>query len=176
MNRSSQKTKALIRKTFTELASEKGELSKISVTELVNRADINRSTFYTHYSDIYEIAEEFQNEIMNEVMSRSPKDKDEAYKFLDEIYECFHKNEGAYRMFLSSDDARLFLTRLRNKIVEKILNVPDIKNNGDRFTCLRVEMYVDGMAEQMIRYFRGKNSYGFGELKKGLLEYARESF
>ena len=55
LNSSSKKTRNLIKKTFAELINEKKELNKITVTELVKRAEITRSTFYTHYDDIYEV-------------------------------------------------------------------------------------------------------------------------
>lgn len=176
LNRSSQRTRESIRKAYTELAGEKGELSRISVTELVRRAGINRTTFYTHYKDIYEIADEYQNEILNEVMVRTPSTKEEVLKFLDELYECFHDNEESYRMFLSSDNPRYFLCRLRNRIVEKILGASGLISKDDPWLTMKVEMYVDGMSEQMISYFRGRSSYSFDELKEGLLQFARDSF
>ena len=52
LNNSSKKTRNLIKNTFAEMLSEKKEINKISVTELVKRADINRGTFYTHYNDM----------------------------------------------------------------------------------------------------------------------------
>ena len=33
-------------------AAERKDLSKITVTDIVNRADINRATFYAHYPDV----------------------------------------------------------------------------------------------------------------------------
>ena len=60
LNSSSKKTRKLIKKAFAELIHEKKELSKITVTELVKRADITRSTFYTHYDDIYDVANDYQ--------------------------------------------------------------------------------------------------------------------
>ena len=65
LNNSSVKTRKLIRKTFAEMLSEKKELSKISVSELTKRANINRGTFYTHYDDIYGVAEDYENELIN---------------------------------------------------------------------------------------------------------------
>lgn len=44
------------------------EFSKITVTDIVERADLNRSTFYAHYPDIFGIVEEMQNEIMQKHM------------------------------------------------------------------------------------------------------------
>lgn len=64
LNHSSEKTRKLIRNTFAELIKEKQELNKITVSELVKRADINRGTFYNHYDSIYDVAEELEAEII----------------------------------------------------------------------------------------------------------------
>ena len=47
-----RKTRAQLRKGLAELMQEKS-VSEITVKELVERVDINRSTFYLHYTDIY---------------------------------------------------------------------------------------------------------------------------
>ena len=52
LNNSSRKTRANIKKVFAQLLAEKRELSKITVTELVQRANISRGAFYSHYDDI----------------------------------------------------------------------------------------------------------------------------
>ena len=61
LNSSSIKTRNLIKKTFAELINEKKQLNKITVTELVKRAQLTRSTFYTHYDNIYEVAKDANN-------------------------------------------------------------------------------------------------------------------
>ena len=40
---------------------------EITVKELVDEVDINRSTFYLHYSDIYQMLESIENELMDEI-------------------------------------------------------------------------------------------------------------
>ena len=62
LNASSVKTRNLIRDTFAELLYEKKNINKITVTELVQRADINRSTFYSHYDDVRHVAEDIKAE------------------------------------------------------------------------------------------------------------------
>ena len=46
--RSAIRSRRMIREAYTVLLKEK-DLSKITVTDIVNRADINRATFYAHY-------------------------------------------------------------------------------------------------------------------------------
>ena len=62
-NRRTQRTKRAIYTAFAGLLSEK-ELHKITVQELVDRADIGRATFYTHYLDIYDLNDKIEGETM----------------------------------------------------------------------------------------------------------------
>lgn len=56
-------TKNLIREVFIEMLNER-PLDKITVTDIAEKCDINRNTFYYHYKDVYEIISEiFQKEI-----------------------------------------------------------------------------------------------------------------
>ncbi len=53
-DRRTKYSKRIIRESLYELMKEK-PLNKISVTEICNRADVNRSTFYSYYTDIYDL-------------------------------------------------------------------------------------------------------------------------
>lgn len=66
-NRSSRRSRRLIRQAFLELLEER-EFSKITIIDIVERADLNRSTFYAHYPDIFGIVDEMQNEILQRNM------------------------------------------------------------------------------------------------------------
>lgn len=58
-------TKKRLRQTFARLMSEK-PIQNVTVAELCNRAEINRSTFYAHYSDIYDLQQKLEQEIYGE--------------------------------------------------------------------------------------------------------------
>ena len=63
------RTKKMIRNAFTELLEEKKEIENISVSELSERADLSKSTFYYHYPDIYAVAEEFETELIEKLLN-----------------------------------------------------------------------------------------------------------
>ena len=87
LNRSSVKTRNLIRKTFAEMLSEKKEIGKISVSELTCRADINRGTFYSHYDDIYSVAEDYENELIDNFFDNATlMESSDFDKFIDAIF------------------------------------------------------------------------------------------
>ena len=66
-----KKTKRAIMTAFDELLKEK-KLDKISVTELAEKAEINKGTFYLHYTDIYALYQEALQIHMNELVERIP--------------------------------------------------------------------------------------------------------
>ena len=57
-------TKMMIRSSFIELLREK-PVAKVSVTELCERAGINRATFYAHYADPSDLLRSIEEEIMS---------------------------------------------------------------------------------------------------------------
>ena len=58
--RNSIRSRKSIRTAYAELINEKKDSSKITVKEIVDRADISKSTFYCHYNDINDLVAEIQ--------------------------------------------------------------------------------------------------------------------
>ncbi|MGW0708139.1 TetR/AcrR family transcriptional regulator [Streptomyces sp. NPDC002643] len=51
-----RRTRAALQRALIDLVEER-DLAHISVADVVERADVNRSTFYAHYQDVHELAE-----------------------------------------------------------------------------------------------------------------------
>ena len=66
--RSALRSKRLLREAFSELLQEK-DYGRITVTEIVERADLNRSTFYAHYTGIDDLMHELTDEITDGLMT-----------------------------------------------------------------------------------------------------------
>ena len=62
-----EKTKRAISNVFLELRAAK-PLEKITIKELCAKAQINKSTFYSHYHDIYDLSEQMENELVASVI------------------------------------------------------------------------------------------------------------
>ena len=61
------KTKKAIINAFLALRA-KRPLEKITVKELCEMAMVNKSTFYSHYGDIYELSDSLENEVVLSVI------------------------------------------------------------------------------------------------------------
>ena len=66
--RNSIRSKTLIKNSLIELLKTK-PLEKVTVTDIVNNADINRGTFYAHYTDICELIHAVEDEIVDTLCS-----------------------------------------------------------------------------------------------------------
>ena len=57
-----QRTRKLLQEAFIALTVEKG-FAAITVRDITQRARVNRSTFYRHYLDKYDLLEQYMNEL-----------------------------------------------------------------------------------------------------------------
>lgn len=65
-NQGAQRTKAALQQAFLQLASEK-TLQKITVSELVTASGVSRGTFYTHYRDVFDLAEKMGDNLISQL-------------------------------------------------------------------------------------------------------------
>ena len=156
-NHSSQKTRNIIKKTFAEMLSEKKELAKISVSELVRRADINRGTFYSHYDDIYAVAEDYENELISLFFSNAELiASTNTGKFIDLMFEYIKRNDEIYRMLCKSNDfvmiMQKFMRLAANKIIEIINASPEIVER--EFISLEVNSFIEGFMFEYVKCCR----------------------
>ena len=157
LNHSSEKTKKLIRTTFAELIKENKDLDKVTVSELVRRADINRGTFYNHYDSIYDIAEEFEAEVIQTLVedNKTLNSLNDVNAYFDKIISYLKKNEKTYRLLLSSNAPRTFLDKLNTLVYDKLYTCLSSVNKKYSKEELKfnVAFFTDGMVYQVLKYF-----------------------
>lgn len=166
LNSSSIKTQKMIKLAFAELINEKKELSKITVTELVKRAGITRSTFYTHYDDIYDVANDYQLETIELLISDENilYSKDDIFNYFNDVFKCLKKNEEIYKMLLSSNETIKFLEKLKNMSSQKIYSALKKENGNNDYLELDVSFFMNGVIAEIIKYFRFQSNYTLDSL------------
>lgn len=158
LNNSSRKTTKLIKKVFAEMLSEKKELGKISVSELCKRADISRGTFYSHYDDIYGVAEEYENELIDAFFDNVRLfNSQNIGQFIDAIFEYIRKNDENYRLLCKSNDfifaAKKLTAIASGKLLELCLGDERIKNRT--YVDVDIQIFLEGLFCEYVRYCRG---------------------
>ena len=165
LNSSSIKTRNLIKKAFAELINEKKQLNKVTVSELVKKADLTRSTFYTHYDNIYEVANDYQMQTIDLLCNDELilHDKKDIENYFVNIINCLKDNEETYKLLLSADDTLLFLQKLKNIASKKIYDAL-INYCNNKYLKLDLSFFMDGIIMEIIKYFRNESDYTLDEL------------
>jgi len=129
-----QKTKDAIQSAFAKLLREKS-IDKMTVKQLCETANINKSTFYLHYRDIYDCADYLRDAIVDELVAVFAPHSFAAIInnfsiILEDIMIIFDKNKDLYMPFLKSPSLSCSLCTMKNVIIEKVLeNVDDQERN-----------------------------------------------
>ena len=179
-NRASRRTEESIRRAFAELLSEKGALAKITITDLAERADITRATFYTHYDNIYAVAVAFQDEILNnmESLASAVSNQRELGWYFDSFFAFLSAHEEIYRILLSSDAPLVFITKLNRelsaRISEAIASFTTAKSSDQ--LLLDATFFTDGATYMVLKYFRGEIEMSLDEINRYLQARFREMF
>lgn len=165
LNSSSIKTRNLIKKVFAEIVHEKKQLNKVTVKEIVERAQITRSTFYTHYGSIYEVAQDYQLQTIDLLCNENLilQSKEDIENYFITIIQCLKENEETYKLLISTDDTLVFLDKLKKIASEKIYHA--LQNDFDNtYLKLDVSFFMTGTCMELFNYFRGKSSYSLDEI------------
>jgi len=100
-DRRTRKTKKAICDAFAELLAEK-ELHRITVKEIIEKADISRVTFYNHYLDIYDLSDKFEENIMLDAALLVLDLEDVPYEdFFSHLTGYVTDNRTAFKMMFS---------------------------------------------------------------------------
>ncbi len=158
LNNSSKKTRRLIKKVFAEMLSEKKELCNMSVSELCQRAEISRGTFYSHYDDIYGVAEDYENELIDAFFDNARLiNSQNIMQFIDSVFEYIRKNDENYHLICKSNEflfaAKKLTAIASGKLLELCLSDKRIRNRD--FLELEIETFLEGLFCEYVRRCRG---------------------
>lgn len=128
-HRNATRSRRYIKQAFGELLNEK-DLAKITVTDIVERANISRGTFYAHYLDVYDLYTAIQNNIMEtldfavEKIGIESMIADPTFAVLSGM-KFLEQNKTYYGLFANSGYGEAFVDRIINYIVNKFSPVVD---------------------------------------------------
>lgn len=119
-----RRTKAMLRAALTELLKTK-PVNEISVTELTEKADVNRGTFYGHYKDIFDMVEQLENEMFQEfsaLLQAYPADalKHGLRPILRDVFAFLQRYGDMAAALLERDRDTRFLEQLKGMVAERV--------------------------------------------------------
>ncbi|WP_315067292.1 TetR/AcrR family transcriptional regulator [uncultured Clostridium sp.] len=145
-DKQANKTHSLIQDAFLSLAKEKS-FEDITVKDISKKAPVNRSTFYAHFQDKYDLLDSFiSDRFMSIVSSKIPSEKELNEETLHDLIliMCdYHKSIGNNYDRLYKSAAVLIDIKVQLKLQDIILsmlmnNKTFSKNEEDKLELLTV--------------------------------------
>jgi len=180
--RSAIRSRKLIKQAYVELLKEK-EIDKITIMDVVTRADINRGTFYSHYKNVNAVSEQIGNEILASLFEFLDEFKqtrliENPLPFLTNIARFLEKDMEFYRVLINSQHSAAFLNKLKTLFIDKILSdekkMSAIKNKDQFMIC--VNLYASGFVGLYQDWFNRKIKMSLDDLTLNLSEIIKNGF
>ena len=153
-NKRRQNSREKIERAFTQILQTK-EIGNITVSEICKETNLNRSTFYANYEDIYDLADKIRIKLENDVK--------ELY---DNDITLNYSGDGPIKILYHIRENQLFYNTYFKLGYDTITKIELGEYNIDE------NMFGDGMLEYHIEFFRS----GFNAMvKKWLSGGCKES-
>lgn len=123
-----RRTKALLLQGLIELMARK-DINDISVKELSDLADINRGTFYLHYSDIHDMLAQIEDELFtefHEILDRTLNKDTGTHSHRTTLFEIFtflERHRDMARVMMGPHGDLTFVNRLKSLVSTRLSSI-----------------------------------------------------
>ena len=159
--RSAARSRRLIRDAYVNLMQEK-PIDKISISDIVREADLNRGTFYAHYSNPMDVLMEIADEILGDVQGFFAD-----FSFTDflknpmplllRVEKLLADNLDFYRRINLNTASIGFTDRIKKILIEYISSnksVPENLRENPHFT-VALELFAGGLISVYLGFVLG---------------------
>ena len=164
-------TKNLLKTSLLELL-EKKTLSKITIKELCEKADINRTTYYKYYLDQYDQLDKIENEIFNDmsiyiesISDDNIKDNEKQNYILRSVLIYMKENQKEFKILLEKADIN-FQTKCLSFMGKKVFQNIKYKDKNKEIEYIYKAVGSFGI---IVEWIKDNLDLGIDELTKILI-------
>lgn len=166
--RSAIRSRKLIQTALADLLQEK-PLNKITVTDVVNRAGLNRGTFYAHYADIPDVLNHLIQETFHSIrdaLSEHPQQvTDLPHLLLLRIQSILEEDLDFYRKVMNSSASMLMQEQLVDAVLNYMLQQEGTLGFGSQEqNALVIRFCAGGLSNLYHDWFAGALPFSLDEL------------
>ena len=128
-----KKTKRSIKNAFIKLRSNK-PLERITIKELVDLAEISKSTFYLHYKDIYDLSDYLQKELIQNILQSLEHPEllvPDTTAFTSALFYAYAEHQALIDILFSGSQSAILPLNIEKELKEYIFTyIPSARNNA----------------------------------------------
>lgn len=171
-NKNALRSRKLIIDAYSKLL-ETQSANKITVTKIVETADLNRSTFYAHFTSPSDVLAAIEEDIINKFKTLLNQVKPERFleqplPLVREIAKLVNDNHELFIKLIKDNSESRFLEKLKEVFIEKLMSDTEtLKLFKDR-TALDINLrFLSGGYMEIIRdWFNGNLDIPIEQLSK----------
>lgn len=161
-NRNALRSKRLIRQAFVNLIKTKAA-SKITITDIVTEANINRATFYAHYSCLKDLIDEIEQDVIDRLMEVLSGFKLENFfsnptPLLLQVSIFLSEDPDYYKTLASTPESSIFIEKLKLIFVnymERDASIP-LEIRQSKTFHISVLFFAGGLVSLYTQWLSGK--------------------
>lgn len=117
-----EKTDRAIENAFMELRARQ-PLEKIKIKDLCALAKVNKSTFYAHYEDIYELSSRLEDKLIANILAGVPNVEltaSHTEQLTRDLFRAFGQNQRAVNILFAGARQGIFANRIEKGLRESV--------------------------------------------------------
>lgn len=119
-------SKMVIKESFVGLLAQK-EITQITIKEICEKADVNRATFYAHYTDQLDLLRKIEDEFLDEIKVYIDKldikvNAHNAIQVIEKIFDYLKDNASVCMLLLSEKGDINFQKKITSLVYGQIIS------------------------------------------------------
>ena len=167
-NRNSLRSINMIKTSFLEILKTK-DISKISVKEITEKANLTRNTFYNHFIDVYSVNEALEDDLIDKTLEFiddyfSSDIITNSYSFFESVLNYINSDKEMLLALLNHGTSN-FINKFSHRILEHVFNnLKNIKFVDKEGFKIFLEILLTGATYIIRQYLVGEINLSLKEI------------
>ena len=162
-----RKTKKALRESLAELLMEKS-IQHVTVRELTDKADVHRSTFYANFKDIYDLYNQTEDFVIQEISEiLSAEYNLDAKAFFSVLLQYIFDNKQVCRLILTGNINGIFISRISTLFKDLCIECWKKEHNlkcSDKELVYHAQFFLSGSMGVVGEWVTGNFEYSMEEI------------
>lgn len=163
------KTKKVLYEALEDLMID-NSFEEIKVSDICAKALINRSTFYAHYTDKYELLDEYINSLKDDLQSELEKNininntKEYYIEMIRLLLNHIEEKKNTYLSIMIKNKNSIFMDIVDDVINKNILEQIKEENSKKIPSTIIIKFYLGGVINICLEWLKYDNKYSKDEI------------
>lgn len=175
-NRRTTMTKKLLQNSLIEIL-EKKPIHEITIKEICDNADINRSTFYRHYNTPHKLFDEIYDNVYHDILDIANQFRMPNFNSVDAMTQILNYCEEKRRLclVLLSENGELNIGKnFSDLVTQAVMNTPD--SAPSELHMYVVQFMAAGMANFIWNWLKNENRLPARTVARGMMMLINHGF